>query len=76
MKFGAGYRHDSISALQGIATNGFFVFAPFPFTDGFASFLAGAPVFFLQGVGDFSRGIRGQATNAFAQDTYKLSSRA
>ncbi len=64
-----------ISALQGIATNGFFVFAPFPFTDGFASFLAGAPVFFLQGGGDFSRGIRGQATNAFAQDTYKLSQR-
>jgi hypothetical protein len=75
MKFGAGYRHDSISALQGIATNGFFVFAPFPFTDGFASFLAGAPVFFLQGVGDFSRGIRGQAFNAFAQDTFKLSQR-
>jgi hypothetical protein len=75
LKFGAGYRHDSINVLQGIATNGFFVFAPFPFTDGFASFLAGAPVFFLQGVGDFSRGIRGQAFNAFAQDTYKVSQR-
>jgi len=74
-KFGGGYRHDNINALQGIATNGFFVFAPFPFTDGFASFLAGAPVFFLQGVGNFQRGIRGQASNAYAEDTYKVTSR-
>jgi outer membrane receptor protein involved in Fe transport len=73
-KFGGGYRHENINALQGIATNGFFVFAPFPYTDGFASFLAGAPVFFLQGVGNFSRGIRGQASNAYAQDTYKVTS--
>jgi hypothetical protein len=75
MKFGGGYRRDNINVLQGIATNGFFVFAPFPFTDGFASFLAGAPVFFLQGVGNFSRGIRGQAGNAYAQDTYKVAPR-
>ena len=64
LKFGGGYRHDNINALQGIATNGFFVFASFPYSDAFASFLSGAPVFFLQGVGDFSRGIRGQASNA------------
>jgi len=75
LKFGAGYEHLQVSALQGIATNGFFVFAPFPFTDAFASFLSGAPVFFLQGRGDFSRGIRGDALNLYAQDTYKLSSR-
>ncbi len=75
MKFGGGYRHENINALQGIATNGFFVFAPFPFSDGFASFLEGAPVFFLQGVGDFSRGIRGKASNLYAQDTYKATSR-
>lgn len=75
LKFGGGYRHDNINALQGIATNGFFVFSAFPYSDGFASFLSGQPVFFLQGVGSFSRGIRGQASNAYAQDTYKVSSR-
>lgn len=75
MRFGGGYRHDDINALQGIATNGFFVFQPFPYTDGFASFLSGNPVFFLQGIGNFSRGIRGQAMDAYAQDTYKVSSR-
>ena len=74
-RFGGGYRHDNINVLQGIATNGFFVFAPFPYTDGFASFLSGSPVFFLQGVGNFSRGIRGQAANAYAQDTYKVTPR-
>jgi hypothetical protein len=75
LKFGGGYRHDNINALQGIATNGFFVFAPFPFSDGFASFYSGNPVFFLQGVGNFQRGIRGQASDAYAQDTYKVSER-
>jgi hypothetical protein len=75
LKFGGGYRHDDINALQGIATNGFFVFASFPYSDAFASFLSGAPVFFLQGVGDFSRGIRGQASNAYAEDTYKVTTR-
>jgi outer membrane receptor protein involved in Fe transport len=75
LKFGGGYRHDNINALQGIATNGFFVFAPFPYTDGFASYLSGNPVFFLQGVGNFQRGIRGQASNLYAQDTYKISPR-
>ncbi len=75
LKFGGGYRHDNINATQGIATNGFFVFSTFPYSDGFASFLAGQPVFFLQGVGNFSRGIRGQASDAYAQDTYKVTSR-
>jgi Carboxypeptidase regulatory-like domain/TonB dependent receptor len=71
-KFGGGYRHDNINALQGIATNGFFVFSTFPYSDGFASFLSGVPVLFLQGVGNFSRGIRGQASNLYAQDTWKV----
>ncbi|HXX02473.1 MAG TPA: carboxypeptidase regulatory-like domain-containing protein [Candidatus Acidoferrales bacterium] len=75
LKFGGGYRHDGINVLQGIATNGFFVFAPFPYSDGFASFLSGVPVFFLQGVGNFSRGIRGQASNVYAQDTFKVTPR-
>ncbi|MGA9510517.1 MAG: carboxypeptidase-like regulatory domain-containing protein, partial [Candidatus Sulfotelmatobacter sp.] len=52
LKFGGGYRRDQINALQGIASNGFFVFANFPYSDGFASFLSGNPVVFLQGGGD------------------------
>ena len=75
MKFGAGYRYDQLNLLQGIATNGFFVFAPAPFTDAFASFLFGQPVFFLQGAGDFARNLRGHAVNMYAQDTYKVTSR-
>src|SRR5438105_311238 len=75
LKFGGGYQHLQVNALQGIATNGFFVFAPFPVTNSFASFLWGVPVVFLQGRGDFSRGIRGNSLNWYAQDTYKLNHR-
>jgi carboxypeptidase family protein len=71
-KFGGGYQHLQINALQGIATNGFFVFVPFPITDSFASFLFGQPVFFLQGRGDFERGIRGNALHWYAQDSFKV----
>jgi hypothetical protein len=74
-KFGGGYRRDQINALQGIASNGFFVFANFPYSDPFASFLSGNPVVFIQGGGNFSREIRDRAINAYAQDTYKVSSR-
>ena len=80
-KFGGGYRRDQINALQGIATNGFFVFAGIPsfesflYNDGFANFLSGNPVVFLQGGGDFSREIRDRAIDAYAQDTYKVTSR-
>ncbi len=72
LKFGGGYERQQINLLQGIATNGFFVFAPFPVTDAFASFLTGQPVVFLQGIGDFSRGIRGNSLNGYVQDTYKV----
>jgi Carboxypeptidase regulatory-like domain len=75
LKFGGGYQRQQINLLQGIATNGFFVFAPFPVTDAFASFLTGQPVVFLQGIGDFSRGIRGNNANWYVQDTYKVTSR-
>ncbi len=74
-KFGGGYRRDQINALQGIASNGFFVFATFPYSDPFASFLSGNPVVFLQGGGDFSREIRDRALDLYAQDTYKVTSR-
>jgi outer membrane receptor protein involved in Fe transport len=75
LKFGGGFRRDQINALQGIATNGFFVFAPFPFSDAFASFLSGEPVVFLQGGGNFNRGIRDRALDVYGQDTYKITSR-
>ena len=75
LKFGGGYQRQQINVLQGIATNGFFVFVPFPVTDAFASFLVGQPIVFLQGIGDFSRGIRGNSANGYVQDTYKVTSR-
>ncbi len=73
LKFGGGYQHLDVNALQGIATNGFFVFVPFPLTNAFASFLWGTPVVFLQGRGDFNRGIRGNSLNGYVQDSYKVS---
>jgi len=75
LKFGGGYRRDQINALQGIASNGFFVFSTFPYSDAFASFLSGDPVVFLQGGGNFAREIRGRALDAYGQDTYKVNSR-
>jgi hypothetical protein len=76
LKFGGGQQHLQINALQGIATNGFFVFAPVPIVpNAFASFLFGQPVVFLQGRGDFARGIRGNSLNGYAQDTYKITPR-
>ena len=74
LKFGGGFRRDQINALQGIATNGFFVFSTFPFNNGFASFLEGQPVVFLQGGGDFSREIRDRALDLYGQDNYKVTS--
>ncbi len=76
LKFGGGYERDQINALQGIATNGFFVFSPqFPIVhDAFAAFLSGLPVVFLQGGGDLSRNLRGNAMNLYAQDTFKATS--
>lgn len=75
LKFGGGFQHNQINVLQGIASNGFFVFAPFPVSNAFASFLFGQPVFFLQGGGDLSRGLRGNSTNTYVQDTYRVTSR-
>lgn len=75
MKFGGGYGHDSVNLLFGIASNGFFVFAPAPVNDAFASFLFGQPVFFLQGGGDPTRGLRGNSMNLYAQDSYRLTPR-
>jgi hypothetical protein len=76
LKFGGGYQRLQVNALQGIASNGFYVFAGFPVVpDAFASFLFGQPVVFLQGLGDFERGIRGNSANAYVQNTFKATSR-
>jgi outer membrane receptor protein involved in Fe transport len=81
LKFGADYRRDQINVVNGIASNGFFVFIPAPLTNAFANFLIGEPYLFLQGggdradgAGDLSRGLRGNDFNFYAQDTYKVNS--
>src|SRR6185437_9152407 len=73
-KFGADLDRQQINALLGIATNGFFVFAPFPASDSFASFLLGQPVQFFQGGGDFSRGLRKWIAAGYAQDEWRATS--
>ncbi|MGC2183421.1 MAG: carboxypeptidase regulatory-like domain-containing protein, partial [Terriglobales bacterium] len=75
LKFGGGFQHLHVNALQGIATTGFFVVVPFPMTDAFASFLIGQPVFFLQGRGDFNRNINGKSLQGYVQDTFKATRR-
>ncbi|MGH9454620.1 MAG: TonB-dependent receptor domain-containing protein, partial [Terriglobia bacterium] len=75
LKFGGGYNRDEINVLNGIASNGFFVFSNFPVSNSFASFLFGQPVVFFQGGGNLPRGLRGNDFNLYAQDTYKLSPR-
>ncbi len=82
LKFGGDFRRDQINSVFGIASNGFFVFIPFPISNAFASFLVGQPLLFLQGggnsptgQGDLSRGLRGSDFDFYGQDTYKFSSR-
>lgn len=75
LKFGAGFHRNQINMTQGIAANGFFVFAPFPVSNAFASFLVGFPVVFFQGGGDFNRGLRNVEFSAFGQDEWRVSSR-
>lgn len=82
MKFGADYHRDQINAVNGIASNGFFVFIPAPLSNAFANFLIGQPLLFLQGggnqpngTGDLSRGLRGSSLNFYGQDTFKVTER-
>ena len=54
VKFGGGYQHLQVNVLQGIATNGFFVFAPFPVVpDAFASFCSASPYSFSKAAAIF-----------------------
>ncbi|MGA3027447.1 MAG: carboxypeptidase regulatory-like domain-containing protein [Bryobacteraceae bacterium] len=75
LKFGADLTREQINVLFGIATNGFFVFAPFPASDSFASFLLGQSVQFFQGGGQFDRGLRKWVAAGYAQDEYRLTPR-
>lgn len=75
LKFGGSFRRNQINMLQGIASNGFFVFAPFPVSDSFASFLVGFPVVFFQGGGDMNRGLRNVDYAFYAQDEWRVASR-
>lgn len=74
-KFGAEIDRQQINALLGIATNGFYVFAPFPASDAFASFLLGEPVQFFQGGGDFNRGLRKWIVAGYVQDEWRVNPR-
>lgn len=73
LKLGADLRRERINVLFGIATNGFFVFAPFPASDSFASFLLGQSVQFFQGGGQFDRGLRKWVGAGYAQDEFRFS---
>lgn len=75
LKIGAELQRQQINVLLGIATNGFFVFAPFPASDSFASFLLGQSVQFFQGGGQFDRGLRKWVGAGYVQDEWHLLSR-
>jgi hypothetical protein len=75
LKFGTDLTRQQINAVFGIATNGFFVFAPFPASDSFASFLLGQSVQFFQGGGQFDRGLRKWVGAGYAQDEYRINPR-
>jgi len=75
IKIGGDFRRTQINISQGIAANGFFVFAPFPTNNPFANFLIGFPVVFFQGGGDFHRGLRTFETAGYAQDQWRVSRR-
>ena len=75
LKFGGDLDRQQINVLLGIATNGFFVFAPFPASDSFASMLLGQSVQFFQGGGDFNRGLRKWIAAGYAQDEFRITPR-
>jgi hypothetical protein len=76
LKFGGEFQRDQLNTLLGIASNGFFVFAPVPIIgNAFADFLIGQPVVFLQGGGDLPRGLRASNEHLYIQDNYKPTSR-
>ena len=75
LKLGVDFRRNQINMAEGIASNGFFVFAPFPISNSFASFLTGFPVVFFQGGGDMNRGLRNIEFAAYGQDEWRITPR-
>jgi hypothetical protein len=75
LKAGIDFRRNQINMSEGIASNGFFVFAPFPASDPFASFLLGFPVVFFQGGGDMNRGLRNIDVAGYVQDEWRVTPR-
>lgn len=75
LQFGGEYRRDQVNAIVPVAPNGYFIFAPTPINDAFASFLIGEPEVFLQAGGDLERGLRENSFAFYAQDSYKATSR-
>jgi hypothetical protein len=73
-KFGGEFRHTDIDSHYGIASNGFFVFAPFPASDPYANFLTGNPVVFFQAGGDLARRMRNWDLGGFVQDEWRVRS--
>lgn len=64
-----------MDGLQGIASNGFYVFVPFPLSNAIANLLLGAPVVFLQAGGELPRGLRSRDISVYAQDEFRVSPR-
>ena len=75
-KFGGELRRNQVNAVQIIAPNAFYIFAPsFPTNDSFANFLLGRPVVFFQGLGDVGRGLREWQSALYVQDEWRVNSR-
>ena len=72
LKVGGEFRRTRIDARYGIASNGFFVFAPFPASDPYANFLTGNPVVFFQAGGDLARVMRNWDLAGFLQDEWRV----
>jgi len=76
LKFGGELRRNQVNAVQIIAPNAFFIFAPsFPTNDAFANFLQGRPVVFFQGLGDVGRGLREWQSALYIQDEWRVNNR-
>lgn len=72
LKVGGEFRRTVIDARYGIASNGFFVFAPFPASDPYANFLTGNPVVFFQAGGDLARTMHNYDVAGFVQDEWRV----
>jgi hypothetical protein len=72
LRIGGEFRRSWINAEQGIASNGFFVFAPFPFSNSIANLLTGSAVVFLQAGGQLQRNLSSNDFSGYIQDEWQL----